>query len=124
MAYYDFSRLIKKYSRDFILITPAQGYYSETGEWIAEKAAEQTMTGAIIGFKESRMLRSEGTLTAMDKRLFVQTPLPDALQGSFAVFDNKKYTISEETQNAGFTGFWSYTLKYVSAFGRMKQYVR
>ena len=33
MAYFNFSRLIEKYSRDFIAVIQSEGHYDDSGEW-------------------------------------------------------------------------------------------
>lgn len=116
MAYFDFSRLIGKYMSEFIAITHTEGSYDNKGKWVEGKETRQTLKGAIIGFKESKIFRSSGTLTAKDKRLFMLEPINDALKGAEIVFKGEKYNIDEESENADFTGVWAYTLKYVSAF--------
>ena len=117
MAYFDFSRLIRKYSTDFTVITTASGGgFDDMGEAIKEEAQEIKMNGAIISHKESKIFRAEGTLTANDRRLFLLQPIDGKLIGATAVYNGKKYNIEDCTENAQFTGVWAYTLKYVSAF--------
>ena len=58
----------------------------------------------------------------MDKALHLLEPLDNALIGATVVFNGEKYRI--ETQkgkdNADFTGCYSYTLKWTSAFKKEK----
>ena len=116
MAYFDFSRLIRKYSTDFTVITTADGYYDDMGDWVAGSTAEVTMNGAIISHKESKIFRAEGTLTANDRRLFLLQPIDSKLIGATAIYKGRKYNIEDCTDNSEFTNVWAYTLKYVSAF--------
>ncbi len=119
MAYFDFSRLIRKYSTDFTVITASstgESKYDDMGELIKEEPKKITMNGAIISHKESKIFRAEGTLTANDKRLFMLQPIDGKLIGATAVYNGRKYNIEDCTENAQFTGVWAYTLKYVSAF--------
>lgn len=118
MAYFNFSNLINKYSRDFTVISKSEGDYNTAGDYVNGTLTETTLRGAIIGFSESKVHRSEGTLTTMDKALHMLTPIDSALMGAEVIFNGNKYRI--ETQkgkdNADFTGCYSYTLKWLSAF--------
>lgn len=117
MQYFNFSRLIKKYESQFKAITLSDGYYNDAGDWVKGDKAETVIYGAIISHRESKVFRSEGTLTAKDKRLFTLKPIEKALQGSKVIYDGDMYSIEDNTENAKFTGVYAYTLKYVSAFG-------
>ena len=114
--YFDFSPLIQDYSDTFEVITHAGGGYDEAGDWQDGKETRDEYTGAIIAFKESKVFRSEGKITADDKRLFMQKALPQALIGAEVVHDGHKYMIESEHENAKFTGVYSYFLRHVSAF--------
>lgn len=114
--YFDFSGLIEDYSSTFTVITNEDGYFDCAGDWHAKQKNRAEMTGAIISFKESKVFRSEGRITAKDKRLFVEQALSDALIGAEVEHDGKKYMIESELENAEFTGVYSYLLRYVSAF--------
>ena len=113
--YFDFSDLISEYSTTFTVITPEAGGYDEKGDWKAGQATQEH-TGAIIAYRESKVFRSEGTITSKDKRLFMLEALPAALLGAEIVHDGQKYLIESELENAEFTGVYSYHLKWVSAF--------
>lgn len=114
--YFDFSGLIREYSNQFTVITHTESSYDEAGDWQDGQETRTEMTGAIIAFKESKVFRSEGTITAKDKRLFMEEKLPDALIGAEAVYNGQKYMIESELENAEFTGVYSYMLRWVSAF--------
>jgi len=118
MAYFNFSRLIGKYSREFTVISETDGSYNAAGDYISGEKTETVLTGAIIGFSENKIHRSEGTLTENDKALHTLEPIRDALMKGTVIFQGNKYRI--ETQkgkgNDEFTGCYSYTLKYCSAF--------
>lgn len=113
---YNFARLINKYKSNFVSVSLADGYYDESGDWKEAETERTNIQGAIISFKESKVYRSDGTLTANDKRLFMLQPLDDKLQGLKAIYDGKIYSIEDCTENAKFTGVYAYTLKYISAF--------
>lgn len=114
--YFDFPGLIHDYSNTFTVITGEESGYNKAGDWQQGTGKRQTFTGAIIAFKESKVHRSEGTITAKDRRLFMQQALPQALVGAYVEYRGQKYKIDSELENAEFTGVWSYLLKWVSAF--------
>ena len=116
MQYFNFFRLIKKYSSEFTAITLENGYYDDTGDWINGDTVKTVLTGAIISHKESRIFRSEGTLTEKDKRLFTLSPIDNKLIGAKLIHDGNIYGLLDCSENATFTGVYAYTLKYVSAF--------
>ena len=116
MQYFDFSNLINKYKSEFIAILPSEGKYNDAGDWVEGKPTKVTFEGAVISFKESKIFRSEGTLTTNDKRLFMFEQLGKIIDGLKVVHDNKLYSVEDCTQNARFTGIYAYTLRYVSAF--------
>lgn len=120
MQYYNFTRLIKKYSSEFTAITLTEGYYDDTGDWVNGSLSAVKLNGAIISHKESKIFRSEGALTEKDKRLFVFQPIDDKLHGAKVIHDDYSgknvYSIVDNVENSKFTGVFAYTLKYVSAF--------
>lgn len=116
MRYFNFDSLIKKYSSKFKAITFANGYYNDMGDWVKGDEVETSLMGAIVSFTENKIYRSSGLLTSQDRRLFTLEPIPDALKGSKVIHDNKVYNIESSDDDAKFTGVWSYTLKWVSAF--------
>ena len=115
--YFDFSGLIHDYSNTFTLITNEAGGYDDAGVWQDGQETRAEYTGAIISFRESKVFRSEGKITAKDKRLFMRQPLHEALKGASVVYRGQQYMIESEHENAEFTGVYSYFLRYVSAFG-------
>lgn len=118
--YFDFSGLIRDFSNSFEVITHTAGGYDEAGDWQDGQETRTEKTGAIIAYKESKVFRSDGKITAQDRRLFMLEPLPAALMGAEVVYKGDKYMIESEHENAEFTGVYSYFLRYVSAFGEGK----
>ena len=114
--YFDFSDLISDYENEFVVVTYENSGYDERGEWQKGQETRITLTGAIIAFRESKVFRAEGKITAKDRRLFMRQALPQALVGAFVEYRGQKYAIDSELENAEFTGVWSYLLKWVSAF--------
>ena len=116
MQYFNFSRLINKYKSEFTAITLSEGYFNDAGDFIKGDKSEITLQGAVIAFRESKVHRSEGTLTAQDRRLFTLSPIEKALHGSKVIYKGNVYSIEDSSDNSNFTGVYAYTLKYVSAF--------
>ena len=114
--HFDFSPLIRDYSSSFTVVTYTDAGYNKAGEWQKGTAQHVEYTGAIIAHRESKMLRSDGSITAKDKRLFMLHALPQALMGAEVIHKGQKYKIESELENAEFTGVHSYMLKWVSAF--------
>ena len=115
--FFDFSGLILDYSNAFTVVTHTAGGYDDAGDWKDGQEELAEYTGAIIAYKESKVFRSEGKITAQDRRLFMQQPLPQALMGAKVIFRGQQYMIESEHENAEFTGVYSYFLRYVSTFG-------
>lgn len=116
MQTFNFARLVKKYASEFTAITVAEGHYNSAGDYVKGETVEITDKGAIISFKESKIYRSEGTLTTMDKRLFSLKPIDNALIGCTVVYEGNIYKIEQGVDNARFTGIYTYLLRYVSVF--------
>lgn len=118
MQRFNFSRLIKKNSREFTVIVESNDLYDKAGEYIGSETVEKTLCGAILGISENKVNRSEGNLSQMDMALHMLEPIDNALMGATVIFEGNKYTIDRQKgqTNAVFTGVYSYTLKWVSAF--------
>lgn len=114
--YFNFDNLIKKYSTTFTAIFHTDGYYNNLGDWVDGEEIRQTMQGAIISHRTSKIFQSGGTITTQDRVLYTLTPLTDALKRSRIIHNKKEYRIGDELENSEFTGCYSYTLKYVSTF--------
>lgn len=121
MRYFNFTRLVNKYSSKFTAITLKAGYYDDSGDWKDAETGEITLQGAIIKHHDSKIYKSNGMLTAHDRRLFTLEQIDKSLQGSQVVYEDNVYSIQDELENAKFTGVYSYTLKYVSAFKKKLQ---
>lgn len=120
--YFNFKRLVEKYSVDFVAEIPsANGYYNDMGDYVKGEPEKVNLRGAIISHKQSKIFRSEGTLTGQDRALYMLSPLGNALKGAKIVYEGKLYSIGDLLENSGFTGVWSYTLKFVSAFSEVSE---
>lgn len=119
MKYYNFERLIKKYSTTLKALIPSgKKEIDEYGDYIDTQPVEEILTGAIISMREARVINSNGAYTQQDKALFTLKPLRNALKHAQIIDDDKVYTVENELENGKFTGVWSYGLKFVSAFGK------
>lgn len=116
MQFFNFSRLVNKYKSEIKAITFSESTLNDNGDWVKGEKTEITLQGAVISHRESKIMRSEGSLSTKDKRLFTLEPINKALQGSKVIFEGNVYGIEENTDNAKFTGVYAYTLKWVSAF--------
>lgn len=116
MQYFDFQRLITKYSSPFKAIIKQKSEYDDTGKAVKGATVEKELTGAIINIREDKQLRSAGTITSNDRQLYMLEPIDRALLGATVVYNGRCYTIQDDNENAQFTGVYPYLLKYVSAF--------
>lgn len=116
MQYFNFSRLINKYSTEFIAVVPSERIINDAGEWVYTEPTREILQGAIISHRENKVFRSEGTLSEKDRALFMLEPLKFDLQGVEVIHEGNKYGISSKLENAKFTGVHAYTLKWISAF--------
>lgn len=121
MQYFHFRRLIEKYSNNFVAELPSEVYWHE-GEQIKGEPKRVKLRGAILSHRETKIFRSEGTLTAHDKALYMLEPLENALQLAKIIYRGNVYSIGDLLENSEFTGVWAYTLKYVSAFKETAPY--
>lgn len=114
MQYYDFSRLIGKYSTEYTLITPTEGSW-QGGHYVNGGEVKETRTGAIIALPLNKIQQSGGYYTAQDRNLYSTTPIEGALTGCKVLHDRNIYSIETDAQNGNerFTGVYSYVLKRV-----------
>ncbi len=111
MSYYNFKRLIAKYSSSFTLKIPSEGSY--VGGQYKVAYSEKELTGAIVGFSMRKVYQSGGYLTSQDRHLFTETPIECALSGALVVFNGNEYSIEEDSENGNeqFIGVYSYVLR-------------
>lgn len=110
--YFDFKRLIEKYSDEFIYREESNGSYVG-GIWQGGKAVETTKTGAILSYSLTKIYQSGGVLTQQDRVLYSYEPLN---LNAKVIYEGNKYNIesNEYLGNEKFTGFFVYSLKWVS----------
>lgn len=112
--YYHFKRLIDKYSRPFKLVLKGAVTYDSLGDCVYAQDTEYDLYGAVIGYTENKVYRSEGHYTSMDKALYMVTPLDDALTKGTVIFNGCEYTITavKRQDDSYFTGVYGYSLRY------------
>lgn len=116
--YFHFQRLIRKYSKSFTAVIPADGVYGDNGDYIKGEPRCVSLVGAILSHRQNKIFRSEGTLTAQDRALFMLQPLEKELKGALVEYEGNVYRIEASLDNSHFTGVWAYTLKFQSAFNK------
>ena len=117
--YFDFERIVEKYSKEFIAEIPSEGgRFDDLGDYIGGEPKKVTMHGAIISHRESKVFKSGGTITQKDKALYMLKPLNKSLEGAKVIDEGKCYSIGSELENSEFTGVWAYNLQFVSAFDK------
>lgn len=116
MQYFNFAQLVKKYERELTVIIPAKAELQKNGDWVKGEPKQITLKGAVIRHRQSKVYRSEGTLTADDCALYLTEQPNIELVGTTVISDNKKFNVESTLDNSEFTGVWSFNLKYVSAF--------
>ncbi len=123
MQYFNFSRLIHRYSRPFTCELKAEGAYDALGEWVTPEGSVISMTGAILSVRDSKLRQPDGVYTEKDKVLYILTPIDSAMLGAEIIFKDNVYTVEDSTgeDDAEFTGVYIYHLKWVSVFRRLKR---
>lgn len=116
MQNFNFSRLINKYKTNFAVLIPSEGHYDEKGDYVQVDVSRKDVEGAIISIKDSKIFRSDGTLTEKDKNLFMLEPISNDLKGATAVYKGNHYRIESCQEDFEFTGVYAYVLKFISAF--------
>ena len=119
MRYFNFSRLISKYSRPFTVAVRNKGAYDSKGDWAAGEPEYTEINGAIMAVSQRKVYNSNGVYTALDKSLYMTSPIDKALLQAEIIFNDNVYKIEEVrgADNDVFTGVYNYILKHVSAFG-------
>lgn len=116
MRYFDFDSLIDKYATEFTVIVTEEGYFDDAGDYKPGGTKEYTMEGAFFAYSENKVFRSNGTITTQDKALYMKEALAVPFTNAKVIHNGKVYSVADELENYEFTGVYSYTLKYVSAF--------
>ena len=118
MRYFNFGRLVQKYSRPFVCKIKETGYYDDLGEWYAPPPKRYEAEGAVMSISSSKLYHSDGAYAAKDKSLYMLSPIDSALLNAEIIFNNNVYRVESDTgcDEAEYTGVYSYVLKWVSVF--------
>lgn len=116
--YFDFYRLIEKYSDEYIYQEESNGSYVG-GIWQGGNATETKKTGAILSYSLNKIYQSGGVLNQQDRVLYSYEPLS---LNAKVIYEGNKYNIesNEYAGNEKFTGFFVYSLKWVSSFDKTR----
>ena len=120
---FDFSYLINKYATDLTILIPNEEKYDDMGELVKIEPTKKTIHGALISHRETKIFKSNGTLTEQDKALYMLEPLENSLQGAKITDGDKVYHIGSLLENSEFTGVWAYGCKFVSVFSEVSNNV-
>ena len=118
MQYFNFGRLVQKYSRPFVCEIKTTGCYDDLGECYAPTLKHYETEGAVMSVSSSKRYHSDGAYTIKDKNLYMLSPIDGALLNAEIIFNNNVYRIENDTgcDDAEYTGVYSYVLKWVSVF--------
>ena len=116
MQYFDFRRLIEKYSEEFVYVTTTEEGSYVGGKWQSGTPTEEKKTGAILSFSLTKVYQSGGFLTQQDRVLYSFEPLS---LNAKVIYEGNKYNVEADNYlgNEKFTGFYVYLLKWVSIVG-------
>lgn len=129
-AYYNFKRLIKKYTVSFFVQLPANDKQFENDEVddlgkpiVPEYAAQKPFKGAIIPFNSREVYQSGGRITEGDRQLYIDAVSNENIQGELylppktrVIHQNRVYFVEGEGNYLDFSHFILYTLKEVEPF--------
>lgn len=113
MKLYNFTRLIKKYSCDFSVITSTEGKY-KGGLWIPGETVTTCLRGAIVSLPEKKLYQPGGNYTTNDRQLYMFERIPQALKDGKVLYKGAYYSIEEETEYSEFCDAFIYLLRSVS----------
>lgn len=121
MSYFNFNRLIEKYSKNFSVIPAARGRYSG-GVWEAEEGEEYVASGAVMPLSQNKLYQLGGAMKAQDRYLYMTEPIKSPLDGAKVRIENNVYKVEASRDNGReeFTGVYVYILKWVSVFDKAK----
>lgn len=119
---YNFTRLIKRYSRAFSFVPAAAstGKYSGGDLVPGPKSEPVIMSGAIVPLSEQKIYQSGGSYTTQDRQLYLCRPLPDALKGASVEYQGHNYSVEQDTDWSAYADVYVYLLKRVSKFENSK----
>ena len=112
---FHWARLVRKYSRPVQLLVQQEGCY-QGGLYQAGRTESVLVQGAILSLKRSARNDAGGNYAQEEKRLYLLSPIPHALERVQVVFDGQRYTVTADRDhgNEDFTGVFVYLLTGLS----------
>lgn len=113
MIMYNFSRLIRKYSRPTILHGEATEGGWVNGKWVEGELSQETVQLAIIPFDIKTVAQLGGLITSADAQIYSLIALK---HGDKIERDGDKYTVDTSANFTAYGDFYRYIAKGVSSF--------
>lgn len=113
MSMYNFSRLIKKYSRPTILHGETTEGAWVGGKWIEGVASQETISLTLIPFDVKTIAQLGGLVTNADVQIYSLTALK---HGDKIEQGSSKYTVDTSANFTAYGDFYRYIAKGVSSF--------
>ena len=113
MNMYNFSRLIKKYSRPTILHGEATEGGWVNGKWVDGEPSQETISLAIIPFDIKAVAQLGGLVTNADAQIYSLVVLK---HGDKIEQNGNKYTVDTSANFKPFGDFYRYIAKGVNSF--------
>lgn len=113
MKMYNFSRLVKKYSRPTILHGEATEGDWINGKWMEGQPSQETIDLALIPFDVKTIAQLGGLVTNGDVQVYSLTALK---HGDKIEQNGSKYTVDTSANFTAFGDFHRYIAKGVSSF--------
>lgn len=113
MNRYNFSRLIKKYSRPTHIIVGGGGGRWVAGEWIENPPKTERIDLAIIPFDVKAIAQLGGQVTSADAQIYSLTELK---HGDKIEQNGQKYKVDTSANFTSYGDFHRYIAKGVSSF--------
>lgn len=113
---FNFSRLLKKFHVDFMVITETEEGYFDHGKYVDGEQIMEKRCGAIVPMSNRKIYTTGGTYTQSDRELFTFKPLPGKLSQLKVIYKGLIYNVEESTDHSDYCDVYSYNLKRVGVF--------
>lgn len=107
---YNFTRLIRRYSVEYELISYEEGKYVN-GKYVEGEKTITTGKGAIVPYGDSKIYQSGGTLTKKDRQLFSSVEIPEWEKKKLR-YGSDLYAIENVTAYKDYADAYIYSLKW------------
>ena len=121
--YFHFKRLVRKYSRDIVLLVQEPGSY-KSGIYQSGETTPCKCKGAILSKNRSAFRNDGGNYAAEDKILYMLQPSPHVLERVQVQFRGQMYkpVVDRDHSDAALTGVYVYRLAWVEPFCREEEH--